>query len=175
MNGLKVHEKISNVSYIKLNLSLDGVDLLWESDSSLSLLKGESLSVLLRQGSSQSSGLLWSQVLWNVLLTSVESSDVLSLKSSDDSQNSSDVSSDNTDLRNCWSGQLLDLQGSQLLLQLEQLLLQLLLGLGSQFCNLNTGLIMLVMTKTEYRCLSEYALELVDVMDFWNFGLLDLE
>ena len=109
----------------------------------LSGLEGDSGSVLLRQGSSQSSGLLGSQVLWNQLLAGVQLSDALSLVGVDDSQNSGDVSSDNGDL---WHGlgDLLDLQRGQLLLQLKQLLSQLFLGLGSQFSNFNDGLDMLV-------------------------------
>lgn len=121
-------------------LSLDSVDLLWVSKKLLLGLLGQSGSILLRQSSSQSSGLLGSQVLWNVLLTSVESSDVFSLGSVDDGQNSSDVLSDNRDLWNSWLGQLLDLQRGQLLLQLDQLLFQLVLGLASQFGNFNTSL-----------------------------------
>lgn len=132
----------SNTRILPLRyLSLDSVNSLWESSSSLSLSWSDSSSVLLGQGSSQSSGLLLSQVLWNELLVSVESSDVLSLESVDDSQNSGNVLSDNTNLRDSWSGQLLDLERSKLLLQLEQLLLQLLLRLSSQFGNLNSGLL----------------------------------
>lgn len=124
-----------------MHLSLKSVDSLWESNSLLSGLQGDSSSILLGQSSSQSSGLLLSQVLWNVLLTSVQSSDVSSLVSSDHGQNSGDVLSDEGDLWDSWLGQLLDLERSQFLLQLSQLGLQLLLGLSSQFCNVNTGLI----------------------------------
>lgn len=123
-----------------MHLSLESVDSLWESNSLLSGLQGDSSSIFLGQSSSDGSGLLLSQVLWNVLLTSVQSSDVSSLVSSDHSQNSGDVLSDEGDLWDSWLGQLLDLEGSQFLLQLSQLGLQLLLGLSSQFCNVNTGL-----------------------------------
>lgn len=121
-----------NYHYI---LSLDSVDLLGERGLLLSSLDSQSGGILLGQGSSQSSGLLGSQVLWKVLLASVESSDVLSLSSVDHSQHSSNVLSDGTDLWNGRSGQLLHLQRGQLLLQLSQLLLQLFLGLGFQFSN----------------------------------------
>lgn len=114
------------------DLSLEGVNLLWEGKSTLSGLLSDSGGILGRQGSSQSSGLLGSQVLRDVLLAGVQGSDVLSLVGVDDSQDTGNVLSDDADVWDGRLGQLLHLQGGQLLLQLQQLLLQLLLGLGSQ-------------------------------------------
>lgn len=97
----------------------------------LSGLVGDLLSLVLGQLSSDSSGLLGSQVLWLVLLASVESLDALSLVSVDDSQNTGNVLSDGVDSWQRWLLQFLHFQVGQLLLQLNQLLLQFLLGLGT--------------------------------------------
>lgn len=122
------------------HLSLDGELSLGESDGSLLGLFGLDRLFFLGQSSSQSSGLLGSQVLGDVLLAFVEASDGFSLVLVDDSQNSGDVLSDNVD-----SGQrsLLDLlhsQGGQLLLELNELRLQFFLGLGSDLVSLDHGL-----------------------------------
>ena len=122
-------------------LSLDSVLSLWESDLLLSLLFSNLGSFELGQSSSQSSGLLGSQVLWLVLLTLVQFSDSLSLVLRDNSQDTSDVLSDSVDLWQRWSGQFLNLQFGQFLLQFNQLVFQLFLGLGSQFVSFNTGLL----------------------------------
>lgn len=97
----------------------------------LSGLVGDLLSLVLGQLSSDSSGLLGSQVLWLVLLAGVESLDTLSLVSVDDSQNTGNVLSDSVDSWQRWLLQFLHFQVGQLLLQLNQLLLQFLLGLGT--------------------------------------------
>lgn len=97
-------------------LSLDSVLSLWESNLLLSLLFSNLGSFVLGQSSSQSSGLLGSQVLWLVLLTLVQFSDSLSLVLRDNSQDTSDVLSDSVDLWQRWSGQLLNLQFGQFLL-----------------------------------------------------------
>lgn len=96
---------------------------------------------MLGQLSSQSSGLLSSQVLWLVLLTGVEGSDRVSLVQVDDGQNTGNVLSDGTDLWQRWLGELLNLQVGKLLLQGDKLLLQLILGLGTQFVSSQTGLV----------------------------------
>lgn len=70
---------------LHLNLSFDGEFSLWESDSLLSSLVSFLGSFEFGQFSSQSSGLLSSQVLWLVFLTSVESLDVFSLVDVNDS------------------------------------------------------------------------------------------
>lgn len=80
------------------NLSLDSVLSLRESDLLLSLLLSGSRGLEFGQSSSQSSGLLGSQVLWLVFLTLVQLSDSFSLLQVDDSQNTSNVLSDSLDL-----------------------------------------------------------------------------
>lgn len=86
-----------------LELSLDSVLSLWESNLLLSLLFSDSGSLELGQSSSQSSGLLGSQVLWLVLLTLVQLSDSFSLLVVQDGQDTGNVLSDSLDLWQGWS------------------------------------------------------------------------
>lgn len=93
-------------------LSLKSELSLWVSDSGL--LSSDSLLGLfsVSEGSSEGSGLLGSQVLWNVLLTGVEGSDGGSLLQVDDGEDSGNVLSDSLDGWDRWLGELLNLQVS---------------------------------------------------------------
>lgn len=128
-------------------LSLNGELLGWEGNGSLASLDSLAGLVLLGEGTSDGSGLLHSQVLWNVLLSSVESSDRLSLLQVDHSENSGDVLSNLLDLWKRRSAKLLHLQSGQLLLQVDQLLLELFLRLCSQFACLDCSLLVSIVVR----------------------------
>lgn len=99
-----------------LSLSLNSEFSLREGNSLLSGLVSGLVSFELGQLSSDGSGLLGSQVLWLVLLTGVESSDVFSLVQVNDSQDTGNVLSDGVDSWQRWLLQLLDLKVGQFLL-----------------------------------------------------------
>lgn len=119
-----------------ITLSLEGVLSLGESNGSLSSLFGLLRLFFLGQSSSQSSGLLGSQVLGQVLLTFVEASDGFSLVLVDDSQDSGNVLSHQRDLGQGSLLGLLDSQRGQLLLEFNKSGFQLVLRFGSKFVSL---------------------------------------
>lgn len=126
----------------KTYLSLDSVLSLGESLLSLLLLESLSLSLSNSESSSDSSGLLDTEILGDVLLVLVELTELLSLSEVDDSQDSGNRLSDLRDLgRFDALGRLLDAELGELLLETGKLLLKLSLVLVTKFRSLNTNLL----------------------------------
>lgn len=123
-------------------LSLDSILSLRESLLLLLLLNSLSLGLGSRESSSNSSGLLGTQVLGDVLLGLVELTKLISLGKVDDSQDSSNRLSDLRDLSrlDIVAGSLLNTELGKLLLEARKLGLKLSLGLVAQFRSLNTNL-----------------------------------
>lgn len=106
-------------------------------------LGGLESSLLRGKSSSDSSGLLGSEVLGHVLLVLVELSDLLSLGEVEHGEHSGDVLSDIVDLGELaalGATKLLDSESSELLLELDELALELGLGESGEFGSLNLGL-----------------------------------
>lgn len=88
--------------YFCYQLSLDSIFSLWESNLLLSLLLSDSGSFEFGQSSSQSSGLLSSQVLWLVFFTLVQLSNSFSLLLAQDGQGTGNILSNSLDLWQRW-------------------------------------------------------------------------
>lgn len=96
---------------------------------------------MLGKSSSNSSGLLGSEILGGVLLALVELTELVSLGEVDNGQNLGDGSSNVTNSSVSEGvGNLLDSQLLKFLLEVDKLLLELSLGLLSEFDSLNLGL-----------------------------------
>jgi len=125
-----------------MHLCLDSILALWEVHSLLGGLDGLETSLVLGETTSDSAGLLWAEVQWDVLLAGVQDTELMALVGVDDGEDTGNVLADIVDpvqLGRSAAGHLLNAEGLKLALQFIQLLSQILAGLEPESTHLNFG------------------------------------